>query len=85
VASPEDTACAQEAQGVDHMARVALTEGEVARILAAPKAAKEDVRWTSKEHPDWVGCELSVENQLKITLHIHANANLIDRAKYSFT
>jgi hypothetical protein len=67
------------------MARVALTEDQIARILAAPKIVREDIRWGSKDHPDWVGCELAVENQLKVTLHVHASANLIDRSKYSFT
>jgi hypothetical protein len=67
------------------MARVALTEDQVSRILGAPKVIKEDLRWTSKDHPEWVGCELNVENQLKVTLHIYANANLVDRSKYSFT
>lgn len=66
------------------MARVALTEQQVARILAAPKAVKEDVKWEAKGHLYWVACELLVENQLKVTLHLHINANLVDREKYSF-
>jgi hypothetical protein len=67
------------------VARVALTEQEVARILAARKVIREDLRWASKDHPDWVGCELNIESQMKITLHLHASANLVDRSKYSFT
>ena len=66
------------------MARVAVTEEEVARILQSPKAVSEDVKWQPKAHSLWVGCELTVENQLRLTLHIYANANLVDRAKYSF-
>lgn len=67
------------------MARVALTEEQARRILESPKAASEDVRWVPRGTSCWVGCRLNVENQLKVTLHIHANANLIDRAKYSFS
>lgn len=66
------------------MARVAVTEQEVARILQVPRVVSEDVKWQPKAHPQWVGCELTVENQLRLALHIYANANLIDRTKYSF-
>lgn len=66
------------------MARVAVTEQEVSRILSAPKVVPEDVKWEPKAHHHWVGCELTVENQLRLTLHIYANANLVDRSKYSF-
>jgi hypothetical protein len=67
------------------MARVALTEDQIGRVLVAPKIIREDLRWVSKDHPDWACCELNVENQLKVTMHVHANANLIERSKYSFT
>lgn len=67
------------------MARVALTEEQVARILTAPKSLTQDLEWASKGGEFWVACKLEVENQLKITLHIHANANLVDRSKYSFS
>jgi len=66
------------------MARVAVTEQEVSRILSAPKVVAEDVKWQPKAHGHWVGCELTVENQLRLTLHVYANANLMDRGKYSF-
>lgn len=66
------------------MARVAITEQQVGRILAAPKTVIEDVHWEPKGHVHWVGCELAVENQVRITLHLHLNANLQDRTKYSF-
>jgi hypothetical protein len=66
------------------MARVAVTEQEVDRILQAPKIVTADVEWQPKAHRHWVGCELTVESQLKLTLHIYANANLKDRSKYSF-
>ncbi len=44
----------------------------------------EDLKWQPKANIYWLGCELIVENQLKLTLHLHANANLFDRTKYSF-
>lgn len=67
------------------MARVALTEEQVAQILAASKSVTQDLEWGSKGGQFWAACKLEVENQLKVTLHIHANANLIDRSKYSFS
>jgi hypothetical protein len=66
------------------MARVALTDDQVARILAAPKVVTEDIRWRPKGNVSWVGCEVRVDNRLKFILHIHANASLRDRAKYAF-
>jgi hypothetical protein len=67
------------------MARVALTNDQVARIIQASKALREDVRGTSKGGDRWVASKLEVENQIKVTLHIHANADLVDRSKYSFS
>lgn len=67
------------------MARVALTNEQVARILEAQKALREDLRWNPKGGDRWVASKLDVENQMKVTLHIHANANLVDRSKYSFS
>jgi hypothetical protein len=66
------------------MARVAVTEQEVDRILQASKTVTEDVAWQPKAHHYWVGCELTVQSQLRLTLHVYVNANLIDRSKYSF-
>ena len=49
------------------MARVALTNQEVARILAAPKAISQDINWQPKART-WVASELVVENQMRLTL-----------------
>ena len=65
------------------MARVALTDREVARIIAAPKVVLEDVKWQPKGR-DWVSCELRVENEIKVTLEIYANASLTDRRNIPF-
>ena len=67
------------------MPRVALTEEQVARILAAPKTVNDDIRWRSKGNAMWAGCTVPVINELKQTLQLNANANLVDRTKYSFS
>jgi len=67
------------------MARVALTDDQVAKVLAAPKTVTDSIKWQAKGHVDWVACEAGVENALRLTLHIHANANLVDRKKFAFS
>ncbi len=66
------------------MARVALTDDQIARILSAPKTVRENINWRPRGNVAWVGCEVQVENPLKVTLHIYVNANLLDRRKYGF-
>jgi hypothetical protein len=67
------------------VARIAITDQEVSRILADQKTVREDVKWQPKGHYHWVGCELPVENNLRVTLRLHLSANLVDRSKYSFS
>ncbi len=50
------------------MARVPLTDAEVAKILQAPKIVEENVQWHLDPNPSWAKCELAVENKLKASL-----------------
>jgi uncharacterized protein DUF6978 len=66
------------------MARVALTDQQITTILAAPKTVNEDLKWRTRPNASWAGCTLAVENDLKMTVQLNANVNLVDRSKYSF-
>src|SRR2546428_6862236 len=68
------------------MARIALTEQEVDRILQARKLIKEDVQWHKADQGEsWLKCELNVENSLKVNLKLFLNWNTEESTLFSFS